>query len=59
MRPLGETPGEIVLRAAASADIQWIEAPMAPSGRLELTRWTREQVITETRHRYGNLGMIG
>ena len=42
------------LRAAAAVGINWIDAPVSASGRLELTRWLREQSVSETRHRYGN-----
>lgn len=45
---------ESVLRAAAAVGINWIDAPVSASGRLELTRWLREQSVSETRHRYGN-----
>jgi len=46
---------EEVLRAAHRAGFNWIDAPMAASGRLELTRWLREQAVSETKHRYGNV----
>jgi RHH-type proline utilization regulon transcriptional repressor/proline dehydrogenase/delta 1-pyrroline-5-carboxylate dehydrogenase len=35
--------------------MNWIDAPVAATGRVELTRWLREQSVTETWHRYGNL----
>jgi RHH-type proline utilization regulon transcriptional repressor/proline dehydrogenase/delta 1-pyrroline-5-carboxylate dehydrogenase len=44
-----------ILRAAFAAGLNWIDAPVSMSGRLELTRWLREQSVSETRHRYGNL----
>lgn len=44
-----------VLRAAYDAGMNWIQAPISRNGRLELTRWMREQSVSETRHRYGNL----
>ncbi len=50
-----ETPGDEILRAAHAADLNWIDAPLSTDGRLELTRWLREQAVSETRHRYGNL----
>jgi RHH-type proline utilization regulon transcriptional repressor/proline dehydrogenase/delta 1-pyrroline-5-carboxylate dehydrogenase len=31
------------------------DAPVTPIGRLELLHWTREQTVSETRHRYGNV----
>jgi RHH-type proline utilization regulon transcriptional repressor/proline dehydrogenase/delta 1-pyrroline-5-carboxylate dehydrogenase len=49
------TPADEILRAAHAADMNWIDAPLSTNGRLELTRWLREQSVSETRHRYGNL----
>ena len=49
------TPCDDILRAAHSAGLNWIDAPLSAHGRLELTRWLREQSVSETRHRYGNL----
>ena len=48
-------PRDEVLRAAHDAGLNWINAPLLASGRIELTRWLREQSISETRHRYGQL----
>ena len=48
------TPSDEVLRAAHAAGLNWIDAPLSANGRLELTRWLREQSVSETRHRYGN-----
>lgn len=48
-------PGDGVLRAASAAGINWIDAPLAANGRLELTRWLREQTLSVTRHRHGNI----
>jgi RHH-type proline utilization regulon transcriptional repressor/proline dehydrogenase/delta 1-pyrroline-5-carboxylate dehydrogenase len=47
-------PSDEVLRAAYAADLNWIDAPISTNGRLELTRWLREQAVSETLHRYGN-----
>lgn len=49
------TPGDEILRAAHAADLNWIDAPLSANGRLELTRWLREQAVSETLHRYGNI----
>ena len=49
------TPGDSVLRAAQDAGLNWINAPFVARGRIELTRWLREQSVSETRHRYGQL----
>jgi RHH-type proline utilization regulon transcriptional repressor/proline dehydrogenase/delta 1-pyrroline-5-carboxylate dehydrogenase len=51
------TPGDEILRATHTAGLNWIDAPLSTDGRLELTRWLREQSVSETRHRYGNLMM--
>ncbi len=47
-------PSDAILRAAHAAGLNWIHAPLSGKGRLELTRWMREQAVSETRHRYGN-----
>lgn len=49
------TPPDDVLRAAYDAGLNWVNAPLSANGRLELTRWMREQAVSTTRHRYGNL----
>jgi RHH-type proline utilization regulon transcriptional repressor/proline dehydrogenase/delta 1-pyrroline-5-carboxylate dehydrogenase len=49
-----ETPSDTVLRAAQEADLNWICATLSGHGRLELTRWLREQAVSQTLHRYGN-----
>jgi RHH-type proline utilization regulon transcriptional repressor/proline dehydrogenase/delta 1-pyrroline-5-carboxylate dehydrogenase len=48
-------PGDEVLRAAYAAGLNWIDAPFVAEGRIELTRWLREQSVSETRHRYGQV----
>jgi len=48
-------PADEILRAVHNAGLNWIDAPLCASGRIELPRWLREQSITETRHRYGNI----
>ena len=50
-----ETPSEKILRAAYEANLNWIGAPFTHSGRLELRFWLREQSISQTRHRYGQI----
>ena len=50
-----EPPGDELLAAARAAGLNWIDAPLLPIGRLELPRWLREQAISETLHRYGNV----
>ncbi len=46
-------PSDALLRAAYAAGLNWIDAPILSDGRHELTRWLREQSLSETRHRYG------
>ena len=48
-------PSDEILRAAYAADLNWIDAPLSTVGRLELTRWLREQAVSQSLHRYGNL----
>ena len=50
-----ETPSEDILRAAYEANLNWIDAPFTHNGRLELRFWLREQSISQTRHRYGQI----
>ncbi len=50
-----DTPSDGILRAAHAAGLNWINAPISGVGRLELTRWMREQAVSITRHRYGNV----
>ena len=54
IRTVAGPPADVVLEASYEAGLNWIDAPMSASGRLELTRWTREQSVSETIHRYGN-----
>ncbi len=49
------SPSDEILRAIHAADLNWINAPLSAIGRVELTRWLREQAVSETRHRYGNI----
>jgi len=51
-------PSDELLRAAYAAGLNWINAPLSMNGRLELTRWLREQAVSETRHRYGNINTV-
>lgn len=41
-------------RALHAAGISVDDTPVVPHGRIELLRWVREQVVSETRHRHGN-----
>jgi len=54
LRLLG--PGEPeVLAAAADHAVTVVDEPMCSHGRVELVRWLREQVVTRSLHRYGNV----
>jgi RHH-type proline utilization regulon transcriptional repressor/proline dehydrogenase/delta 1-pyrroline-5-carboxylate dehydrogenase len=46
-------PSDALLRSAHAAGLKWIDGPLLADGRVELTKWLREQSISETRHRYG------
>jgi RHH-type proline utilization regulon transcriptional repressor/proline dehydrogenase/delta 1-pyrroline-5-carboxylate dehydrogenase len=50
--PLGETA---LKSAAIAAGLRWADGPVLTNARLEWPAWLREQSISETRHRYGNL----
>ena len=50
------TVGEDLRRAAVAAGIALDEQPVLPHGRLELLRYVREQAVSVTAHRYGNVG---
>ncbi len=49
------TPSDAILRAAHAANLNWIDAPLTANGRLELRFWLREQSVSQTRHRYGQI----
>ncbi|OYV06935.1 MAG: hypothetical protein CFE26_03640 [Verrucomicrobiales bacterium VVV1] len=47
---------EIALKSAAiAAGLRWADGPVLTNARLEWPAWLREQSLSETRHRYGNL----
>lgn len=48
-------PGSELLRAANDAAIQVIHSCPLANGRLELLGYVREQAVSETTHRYGNI----
>jgi RHH-type transcriptional regulator, proline utilization regulon repressor / proline dehydrogenase / delta 1-pyrroline-5-carboxylate dehydrogenase len=54
VRLLG-THADVVLRALHGAGI-WVDTtPVVADGSLELLRWTREQSVSRTMHRHGNV----
>jgi RHH-type transcriptional regulator, proline utilization regulon repressor / proline dehydrogenase / delta 1-pyrroline-5-carboxylate dehydrogenase len=54
VRLLGDPPMD-VHRAAAAAEVDLIDGPVTPSGRLEVLWFLREQAVSRTLHRFGNL----
>jgi RHH-type transcriptional regulator, proline utilization regulon repressor / proline dehydrogenase / delta 1-pyrroline-5-carboxylate dehydrogenase len=54
VRQLGRREPE-VSEAAAAAGVTVLDEPICSEGRVELVRWLREQTITRTLHRYGNV----
>jgi hypothetical protein len=40
-----------LIDAGVEVDVE----PMVPLGEIELLRWTREQAVSETLHRHGNI----
>ena len=46
---------EVLLRACHGLDVAVDRSPVSRHGRIELTRWLRQQAISETAHRYGRL----
>ncbi len=54
IRHLGPVPG-LVRTAAGDANVDLADDPVTLSGRLELRHYLREQVVSMTGHRFGNL----
>lgn len=54
VRVIGKTEGEL-LSAAATANVHVADDPVVADGRIELQHYLREQSISRTRHRFGNL----
>ncbi|XZE45375.1 bifunctional proline dehydrogenase/L-glutamate gamma-semialdehyde dehydrogenase [Pirellulaceae bacterium SH467] len=54
-----DIPAGEILRIAFDAGLQWIHGPLVSAGRIELTRWVREQSVSQTLHRYGQLPTKG
>jgi len=54
VRMVGSVPDHLRL-AAIDHDVHIIEEPVTASGRLELRLYLREQAISETLHRFGNV----
>jgi RHH-type proline utilization regulon transcriptional repressor/proline dehydrogenase/delta 1-pyrroline-5-carboxylate dehydrogenase len=54
VRALGAVPVAL-RRAAAETGMPLDDEPVVRHGRIELLRWVREQAVSITRHRYGNV----
>jgi RHH-type proline utilization regulon transcriptional repressor/proline dehydrogenase/delta 1-pyrroline-5-carboxylate dehydrogenase len=54
VRLVGSAVGELRL-ALIDAGVEVDVEPMVPLGEIELLRWTREQAVSETLHRHGNI----
>ncbi|HET6810674.1 MAG TPA: proline dehydrogenase family protein [Acidimicrobiales bacterium] len=54
LRLLG-APEPEVLATAAELGITVLDEPICSHGRIELVRWLREQVVSRSLHRYGNV----
>jgi RHH-type proline utilization regulon transcriptional repressor/proline dehydrogenase/delta 1-pyrroline-5-carboxylate dehydrogenase len=54
VRVIGDI-GDEVRRAAHRAGVHLATDPVTPSGRIELLHFLREQAVSRTRHRFGNL----
>jgi RHH-type proline utilization regulon transcriptional repressor/proline dehydrogenase/delta 1-pyrroline-5-carboxylate dehydrogenase len=48
-------PSEALRQAACEAEAEITDWSVLANGRIELLHYLREQVVSETRHRYGNI----
>ena len=55
LRTIHGAASDELMNAAANLEIDWHNAPVTSDGRIELSRWFREQSVSETLHRYGNI----
>ncbi|MGA0845906.1 MAG: hypothetical protein ACO3RV_05135 [Luteolibacter sp.] len=44
-----------IKQAAIASGMRWADSPVMNNARVEWPAWLREQSISQTRHRYGNL----
>ncbi|MFR4224252.1 MAG: hypothetical protein ACLT38_12010 [Akkermansia sp.] len=51
----GTDISEALANAARARDVEVLDRPVLANGRLELLGYFREQAVSETVHRYGNL----
>jgi RHH-type transcriptional regulator, proline utilization regulon repressor / proline dehydrogenase / delta 1-pyrroline-5-carboxylate dehydrogenase len=54
LRLLGSVEA-VVVEAGAAAGLSLLDEPICSCGRVELPRWLRQQVVTRSLHRYGNV----
>jgi RHH-type proline utilization regulon transcriptional repressor/proline dehydrogenase/delta 1-pyrroline-5-carboxylate dehydrogenase len=54
LRLLGQAELEVVI-AAAAAGMTVLDEPICSHGRIEVVRWLREQAVSRSLHRYGNV----
>ena len=54
LRVVGEV-SRAVYEVARDAGLDVDDAPVVSHGRVELLRWVREQAVSTTAHRYGNV----
>ena len=52
--PVGTKEFGILRQAAHGLGLQLLDDPVIPAGRVELTRWCKEQSISQTAHRFGS-----
>lgn len=50
-----EPPSDRILSAAYEHGLNWVNARITSNGNIELSFWLREQAISQTRHRYGQI----
>ena len=48
-------PSDDLRQAAHEGELEIIDWPVLANGRIELLHYLREQAVSETRHRYGNI----
>lgn len=55
VRVVGEPIGPILRQAAIASGVHLADTPVVPDGRIELLHFVREQAVSTTLHRFGNL----
>lgn len=53
-----EVPSDEVLQSVFDQGLNWVDSPLLAAGRMELCFWLREQSISKTLHRYGQITPI-